>query len=150
MLDNIIKKPYESVDMLNRNFALEAVRVTEYAAVASSAWIGRGERDAADQAAVNAMRESLNQMDIDGTIVIGEGERDKAPMLYIGEKSVMEMVLKLILHLIHLREQIFVQQEVQTLWLLLHLLKKAVFYTLLMFIWRRLQSVLIFLKELLI
>ena len=86
MQNNIIKKPYESVDMLNRNFALEAVRVTEYAAVASSAWIGRGEKDAADQAAVNAMRESLNQMDIDGTIVIGEGERDKAPMLYIGEK----------------------------------------------------------------
>ena len=86
MLDNTLKESYETVDMLNRNFALEAVRVTEYAAVASSAWIGRGERDAADQAAVNAMRESLNQMDIDGTIVIGEGERDKAPMLYIGEK----------------------------------------------------------------
>ncbi|MBT4922448.1 MAG: class II fructose-bisphosphatase [Rickettsiales bacterium] len=76
----------ESVKMLNRNFALEAVRVTEHAAIKASAWIGRGECDDADQAAVNAMRESLNQMDIDGTIVIGEGERDKAPMLYIGEK----------------------------------------------------------------
>ena len=71
---------------LNRNFALEAVRVTEHAALACGAWIGRGEKDNADQAAVNAMRESLNAMDISGTIVIGEGERDEAPMLYIGEK----------------------------------------------------------------
>ena len=70
----------------NRNFALEAIRVTEYAALACSSWIGRGNQKSADQAAVNAMRDSLNSMDIDGTIVIGEGERDKAPMLYIGEK----------------------------------------------------------------
>lgn len=72
--------------MLNRNFALEAVRVTEAAALACSSWIGRGERNNADQAAVNAMRDALNSMNIEGTIVIGEGERDKAPMLYIGEK----------------------------------------------------------------
>lgn len=71
---------------LNRNFALEAIRVTEYAALACSLWIGKGDQTTADQAAVNAMRTSLNSMDIDGTIVIGEGERDKAPMLYIGEK----------------------------------------------------------------
>jgi fructose-1,6-bisphosphatase II / sedoheptulose-1,7-bisphosphatase len=71
---------------LNRNFALEAVRVTEYAALACAPWIGRGKKDEADQAAVTAMRTSLNSMDLDGTIVIGEGERDKAPMLYIGEK----------------------------------------------------------------
>jgi fructose-1,6-bisphosphatase II / sedoheptulose-1,7-bisphosphatase len=75
-----------SSNVLNRNFALEAVRVTEAAAIACSSWIGRGEQDDADQAAVSAMREALNSMDIDGTIVIGEGERDKAPMLYIGEK----------------------------------------------------------------
>jgi fructose-1,6-bisphosphatase II / sedoheptulose-1,7-bisphosphatase len=77
---------YRKDGNLNRNFALEAVRVTEFAALSCSSWIGKGEKEAADQAAVNAMRDSLNTMDIDGTIVIGEGERDKAPMLYIGEK----------------------------------------------------------------
>lgn len=71
---------------LDRNFALEAVRVTEAAALACSKWMGRGDEKAADQAAVNAMRRALNSMTIDGTVVIGEGERDKAPMLYIGEK----------------------------------------------------------------
>lgn len=69
---------------MDRNFALEAVRVTEAAALASSHWTGRGLEKDADQAAVNAMREALNGMTIDGTVVIGEGERDKAPMLYIG------------------------------------------------------------------
>ena len=72
--------------IMDRNFALEAVRVTEAAALASSHWTGRGFEKDADQAAVNAMREALNGLTIDGTIVIGEGERDKAPMLYIGEK----------------------------------------------------------------
>lgn len=71
---------------LDRNFALEAVRVTEAAALASYEWIGKGDEKAADQAAVNAMRKALNTLSIDGTVVIGEGERDKAPMLYIGEK----------------------------------------------------------------
>ena len=72
--------------IMDRNFALEAVRVTEAAALASSHWTGRGQEKDADQAAVNAMREALNGLTIDGTVVIGEGERDKAPMLYIGEK----------------------------------------------------------------
>ncbi len=71
---------------MDRNFALEAVRVTEAAALACYEWMGKGDEKAADQAAVNAMREALNGLDIDGTVVIGEGERDKAPMLYIGEK----------------------------------------------------------------
>lgn len=71
---------------LDRNLALEAVRVTEAAALACSHWLGKGDEKAADQAAVNAMRRSLNSLNIDGTVVIGEGERDKAPMLYIGEK----------------------------------------------------------------
>tara|TARA_B100000965_G_scaffold164503_1_gene136963 strand:+ start:2421 stop:3392 length:972 start_codon:yes stop_codon:yes gene_type:complete len=71
---------------LDRNLALEAVRVTEYAALSSSLHMGRGNEKAADQAAVNAMRSFLNSLAIDGKIVIGEGERDKAPMLYIGEK----------------------------------------------------------------
>ena len=70
----------------DRNLALEAVRVTERAAIASAAWMGRGDEKAADQAAVDAMRQALNVLDIDGTVVIGEGERDEAPMLYIGER----------------------------------------------------------------
>ncbi|MEX1155080.1 class II fructose-bisphosphatase [Parvibaculum sp.] len=71
---------------LNRMLALEMGRVTERAAVCSSLWVGRGDEKSADQAAVDAMRKELNVLDIDGTVVIGEGERDEAPMLYIGEK----------------------------------------------------------------
>jgi len=71
---------------MDRNLALEAVRVTEAAALAASLWMGRGNEKAADQAAVDAMRRALNGLAIDGTVVIGEGERDEAPMLYIGEK----------------------------------------------------------------
>ncbi len=66
--------------------AADAARVTELAAIASYAGIGRGDEKAADQLAVDAMRTALNALDIDGKIVIGEGERDEAPMLYIGEK----------------------------------------------------------------
>lgn len=73
-------------DGLDRNLALDAVRVTEAAAVASTKYMGRGDEQAADQAAVDAMRRALNALDIDGTVVIGEGERDEAPMLFIGEK----------------------------------------------------------------
>ncbi|TDQ83176.1 fructose-1,6-bisphosphatase II / sedoheptulose-1,7-bisphosphatase [Dongia mobilis] len=71
---------------MDRNLALEAVRVTEAAALAASRLMGRGDEKAADQAAVDAMRKALNDLPIDGTVVIGEGERDEAPMLYIGEK----------------------------------------------------------------
>ena len=71
--------------LLDRNLALEAVRVTEIAAIASSFHMGRGNEKAADQSAVNAMRDFLNVLDVNGKVVIGEGERDKAPMLYIGE-----------------------------------------------------------------
>ena len=70
---------------MERNLALEAVRVTEAAALAASRWMGRGDEKQADQAAVDAMREALNGLSIKGTVVIGEGERDEAPMLYIGE-----------------------------------------------------------------
>ena len=73
-------------NFLDRNLALEAVRITEVAALASSIHMGRGDETIADQSAVNAMRSFLNNMPISGRIVIGEGERDKAPMLYIGEK----------------------------------------------------------------
>jgi fructose-1,6-bisphosphatase II / sedoheptulose-1,7-bisphosphatase len=72
--------------VLDRVLVLEMVRVTEAAAVAASKLIGRGNEKAADSAAVEAMRAALNSLEIDGTVVIGEGERDEAPMLYIGEK----------------------------------------------------------------
>ena len=71
---------------LDRSLVLEAVRVTEAAAIAAWKLVGRGDEMAADQAAVDGMRTALNTLEIDGEIVIGEGERDEAPMLYIGEK----------------------------------------------------------------
>ena len=71
---------------INRVLTLELARVTERAAVAAAGLIGRGDEKAADQAAVDAMRRELNSLEIDGEVVIGEGERDEAPMLYIGEK----------------------------------------------------------------
>ena len=71
---------------MDRNLALEFVRVTEAAAISAAKWVGRGDQRAADHAAVELMRKSFNGLDIDGTVVIGEGERDEAPMLCIGEK----------------------------------------------------------------
>lgn len=71
---------------MDRNLALEFVRITEAAAIASAHLMGRGDGTAADQAAVDAMRKAFDRVDMDGTVVIGEGERDEAPMLYIGEK----------------------------------------------------------------
>ena len=73
-------------DIWDRNLALELVRVTEAAALAASRWIGRGKKNEADGAAVEAMRKAFDTVAIDGTVVIGEGEMDEAPMLYIGEK----------------------------------------------------------------
>src|SRR5947208_6846133 len=70
----------------DRNLALELVRVTEAAALAAARWVGRGEKDSADQAAVDAMRLLLDTVPMDGTVVIGEGEKDEAPMLYNGER----------------------------------------------------------------
>lgn len=69
-----------------RNLALELVRVTEAAALNSARWLGRGDKESGDQAAVDAMRLTFNSVDIDGHIIIGEGEKDEAPMLYNGEK----------------------------------------------------------------
>ena len=79
-------RPPDLIKPLDRAFALEAVRVTEAAAIAASLQIGRGDEHAADHAAVEAMRLAFNSLPIDGTVVIGEGERDEAPMLFIGEK----------------------------------------------------------------
>jgi len=80
------QKPVAASSVLDRVLVLEMVRVTEAAAIAASGLIGRGDEKAADAAAVQAMRAAFNDLYIDGTVVIGEGERDEAPMLYIGEK----------------------------------------------------------------
>lgn len=69
-----------------RNLAMDLVRITEAAALASGRWLGKGNKEAGDQAAVDAMRLSFNALPIDGTVIIGEGEKDEAPMLYNGEK----------------------------------------------------------------
>lgn len=84
---------------MERNLALEFVRVTEAAAIAASEWIGRGDKNAADQAAVNQMRARFNQINFSGRVVIGEGTKDKAPMLFTGEvvgcgkKPVMDLAV---------------------------------------------------------
>jgi fructose-1,6-bisphosphatase II len=70
---------------IGRNLALELVRVTEAAALTAGRWMGRGQKEAADQAAVDAMRMVLNTIPMDGVVVIGEGAKDKAPMLFEGE-----------------------------------------------------------------
>ncbi|HKR91076.1 class II fructose-bisphosphatase [Novosphingobium sp.] len=80
------KKPTPASKVLDRVLVLEMVRVTEAAAIAASHLIGRGDEKAADHAAVEAMRKAFDDLYIDGTVVIGEGERDEAPMLFIGEK----------------------------------------------------------------
>src|SRR5262249_40255146 len=82
-------KPRPSVPTgggLDRNIAMEMSRVTEAAALAAARWMGRGNKNALDQAAVNAMRDRLRVIQMDGVVVIGEGEKDEAPMLYIGER----------------------------------------------------------------
>jgi fructose-1,6-bisphosphatase II len=71
--------------IIDRNLALELARVTEAAALTSARWMGRGEKESADQAAVDAMRFVLGSIDMDGVVVIGEGAKDEAPMLYVGE-----------------------------------------------------------------
>ncbi|MBL7056293.1 class II fructose-bisphosphatase [Candidatus Woesearchaeota archaeon] len=71
---------------MDRNLALEFVRITEAAAIACGPWMGKGDKIKADQAAVDAMRKRFNNVDFKGTVVIGEGEKDEAPMLYVGEK----------------------------------------------------------------
>ncbi len=71
---------------MQRNLALELVRVTEAAAIAAGRWMGRGDKNGADELAVNAMRRMLSRIEMDGVVVIGEGEKDEAPMLYVGEE----------------------------------------------------------------
>ncbi len=77
---------FERAGTRERNLGLELVRVTEAAAYAAARWMGRGDKNAVDQAAVDAMRSALDGVDMHGIVVIGEGEKDEAPMLYIGEE----------------------------------------------------------------
>src|ERR671923_3105354 len=83
---HVISHDVRSGSKPDRNLALELVRVTEAAALACGRWVGRGEKEAADQAAVDAMRLLLDTVPMDGVVVIGEGEKDEAPMLYNGER----------------------------------------------------------------
>jgi fructose-1,6-bisphosphatase II len=84
--EGVISHDVRSGERPDRNLALELVRVTEAAALAAARWVGRGEKEAADQAAVDAMRLLLDTVPMDGIVVIGEGEKDEAPMLYNGER----------------------------------------------------------------
>ena len=77
---------YEQMSSKERNLAMELVRVTEAAALSAGRWMGKGNKEMVDQAAVDAMRPALDGVDMNGVVVIGEGEKDKAPMLYVGEQ----------------------------------------------------------------
>src|SRR6266581_9428785 len=77
---------FEQSGTKERNLAMELVRVTEAGALSAGRWMGKGDKIAVDQAAVNAMRQALDGVDMHGVVVIGEGEKDEAPMLYIGEE----------------------------------------------------------------
>jgi fructose-1,6-bisphosphatase II len=79
------ERRFEQSGTKERNLAMELVRVTEAAALSAGRWMGKGDKEKADQAAVDAMRQALDGVDMDGIVVIGEGEKDEAPMLYIGE-----------------------------------------------------------------
>src|SRR5881392_672579 len=83
---SVISHDVRETSKPDRNLALEMVRVTEAAALAAARWVGRGEKEEADQAAVDAMRLLLDTVPMDGVVVIGEGEKDEAPMLYNGER----------------------------------------------------------------
>src|SRR6187455_3542072 len=82
----VISQDVRSGTKPDRNLALELVRVTEAAALAAARWVGRGEKESADGAAVDAMRLLMDTVPMDGIVVIGEGEKDRAPMLYNGEE----------------------------------------------------------------
>jgi fructose-1,6-bisphosphatase II len=80
------ERRFEQSGTKERNLAMEVVRVTEAGALSAGRWMGKGDKEKADQAAVDAMRQALDGVDMDGIVVIGEGEKDEAPMLYIGER----------------------------------------------------------------
>ena len=78
--------PEITAEVPDRNLALELVRVTEAAAMAAARWVGRGDKNGADGAAVNAMRKTIGSVSMNGIVVIGEGEKEDAPMLFNGER----------------------------------------------------------------
>src|SRR5437764_4998 len=82
----MVEDRFEQSRTQERNLAMELVRVTEAAALSAGRWMGKGNKEMVDQAAVDAMRRALDGVDMDGVVVIGEGEKDEAPMLYIGER----------------------------------------------------------------
>src|SRR6266436_8227346 len=82
----MLEARFEQSGTKERNLAMELVRVTEAAALSAGRGMGKGDKEMVDQAAVDAMRQALDGVDMDGIVVIGEGEKDKAPMLYIGER----------------------------------------------------------------
>src|SRR6266699_4318102 len=82
----MVEDRFDVAQVTNRNLAMELVRVTEAAALSAGRWMGKGNKEKVDQAAVDAMRQALDGVDMHGVVVIGEGEKDKAPMLYIGEE----------------------------------------------------------------
>src|SRR5207248_10961276 len=82
----MVEDRFEQSRTQERNLAMELVRVTEAAALSAGRWMGKGNKEMVDQAAVDAMRRALDGVDMNGVVVIGEGEKDEAPMLYIGER----------------------------------------------------------------
>ena len=82
----MVEARFEQSGTKERNLAMELVRVTEAAALSAGRWMGKGDKEMVDQAAVDAMRQALDGVDMDGIVVIGEGEKDQAPMLYVGER----------------------------------------------------------------
>ena len=82
----MLEARFEQSGTKERNLAMELVRVTEAAALSAGRWMGKGDKEMVDQAAVDAMRQALDGVDMDGIVVIGEGEKDQAPMLYVGER----------------------------------------------------------------
>ena len=96
---------------IDKKFLNLFIKVTEKAAIGASKYIGKKDKIAADKGAVDPMRRELNKINMEGTVVIGEGEMDEAPMLYIGENLVLSMVQNLILQLTHLKELNLQQME---------------------------------------
>ena len=103
---------------LERELALEIVRVTEAAALASAQWMGRGKKNEADDAATTAMRKMFDSVNMDGIVVIGEGELDEAPMLYIGERLGTRMGPKVDIAVVRWRGRISSPRGIIMPWLL--------------------------------
>ncbi len=126
---------------LDRILTLELVRVAERAAVAAARLRGRGDEMAADQAAVDAMRQELNRLPIAGTVVIGEGERDEAPMLYIGEEVGTKQGPDVDIALDPLEGTTICAKNLPNSLAVIAIAEKAICFTHQMFTWKRLQLV---------